>query len=160
MYTIIWTTTPWTLPASMAVAFNPELEYVALENGDGSVYIVAEALAAAYARCLQLAGCSSRVARFSGALLDRVTFQHPFLDREILGVLADYVTTEQGTGAVHTAPAHGPDDFATGKRYGLPLTCDVDAQGKLRNGLPEYDGLFVYKANHAHHRVAEDHAAR
>jgi isoleucyl-tRNA synthetase len=84
---------------------------------------------------------------FPGSKLDRVTFAHPCLDREILGVNADYVTTEQGTGAVHTAPAHGPDDFATGKRYDLRLTCDVDAQGKLRNGLPEYDGLYVLKAN-------------
>jgi isoleucyl-tRNA synthetase len=77
-----------------------------------------------------------------------VTFAHPFLDREILGVNADYVTTEQGTGAVHTAPAHGPDDFATGQKYGLPLKSNVDAQGKLRNydGLP-FDGLFVQKAN-------------
>jgi isoleucyl-tRNA synthetase len=88
------------------------------------------------------------VARFPGSKLDRVTFAHPFLEREVLGVNGDYVTTEQGTGAVHTAPAHGPDDFATGQKYDLPLTCNVDAQGKLRNydGQP-FDGLFVMKAN-------------
>jgi isoleucyl-tRNA synthetase len=149
VYTIIWTTTPWTLPASMAVAFNPEVEYVALEDGSG-VYIVAAALLEEVRTACDLVGDlknASVIAAFPGSVLDRVTFQHPFLDREILGVLADYVTTEQGTGAVHTAPAHGPDDFATGKKYGLPLTSDVDAQGKLRNGLPEYDGLFVFKAN-------------
>ncbi len=146
VYTIIWTTTPWTLPASMAVAFNPEFEYVALESGD-AVYIVANALRSALEAACNLPTTPEPVATFLGSALDRVTFQHPFLDREILGVLADYVTTEQGTGAVHTAPAHGPDDFATGKRYGLPLTCDVDGQGKLQNGLPEYDGLFVFKAN-------------
>ena len=72
--------------------------------------------------------------RFPGAQLDRATFQHPFLDRQILGVNADYVTTEQGTGAVHTAPSHGADDFATGARYGLSQLCDVDASGRLRNG--------------------------
>ena len=68
--------------------------------------------------------------------MDRVTFQHPFLDRQILGVLADYVTADTGTGAVHTAPAHGADDFHTGTRYGLDQTCHVDDSGRLRDGLP------------------------
>ena len=151
VYTIIWTTTPWTLPASLAVAFNPEVNYVALEDEkDSAVYIVAVALAPQVMEaCTERATLSlaQPIATFPGAKLDRATFQHPFLDREVLGVMADYVTTDQGTGAVHTAPAHGPDDFATGQRYELPLTCDVDAQGKLRNGLPAYDGLFVHKAN-------------
>ena len=149
VWTIIWTTTPWTLPASLAVAFNPEITYVALEDG-GDVYIVAEALAEQVRAACDLLGdlkSAKPIASFPGGKLDRAEFAHPFLEREILGVTADYVTTEQGTGAVHTAPAHGPDDFATGLRYELPLTCDVDAQGKLRNGLPEYDGLFVFKAN-------------
>jgi len=150
VYTIIWTTTPWTLPASMAVAFGPEIEYVALEDGE-DVYIVAEALAAQVREACTLLGHLKQakvIATFPGAKLDRATFAHPFLEREILGVTAEYVTTEQGTGAVHTAPSHGPDDFATGVRYGLPLTCNVDAQGKLRNydGQP-FDGLFVSKAN-------------
>lgn len=146
VYTIIWTTTPWTLPASLAVAFNPELDYVALQNTDGNVYIVAEALAEATKQACNLSA-AKEIARFKGTQLDRVTFQHPFLDREILGVNADYVTTEQGTGAVHTAPSHGADDFATGTRYGLSQLCDVDASGRLRNGLPEYDGLQIFKAN-------------
>jgi len=151
VYTIIWTTTPWTLPASMAVAFNPTLDYVAVQAED-AVYIVAEELLKAVVeKChLKLSGVSpedSVIARFNGEALDRATFAHPFLDRSILGVNADYVTVDQGTGAVHTAPAHGPDDFATGQKYGLPLTSDVDAQGKIRNGLPEYDGMFVFKAN-------------
>jgi isoleucyl-tRNA synthetase len=147
VYTIIWTTTPWTLPASMAVAFNPDLEYVAMARGDGVVYIVADALKDATAAACGLGGWAE-VARFPGSALERITFAHPFLEREILGVNADYVTTEQGTGAVHTAPAHGPDDFATGQKYELPLTCNVDAQGKLRNydGQP-FDGMFVQKAN-------------
>ncbi len=149
VYTIIWTTTPWTLPASLAIAFNPEIDYVALDD-NSCIYIVALPLAPQVMEaCNELGNLSiaQPIATFPGSRLDRVTFQHPFLDREILGVMADYVTTDQGTGAVHTAPAHGPDDFATGQRYDLPLTCNVDAQGKLRNGLPEYDGLFVYKAN-------------
>jgi isoleucyl-tRNA synthetase len=151
VYTIIWTTTPWTLPASVAVAFGPELDYIALEDPSGDVYIVAAALIAQVREACTLIGDlknAAIIAEFPGSKLDRVTFAHPFLDREVLGVNADYVTTEQGTGAVHTAPAHGPDDFATGQRYELPLTCNVDAQGKLRNydGMP-FDGMFIAKAN-------------
>lgn len=146
VYTIIWTTTPWTLPASLAVAFNPELDYVALRNIDGNIYIVAEALAQHTRQACSLPE-AVEIARFKGSQLDRATFQHPFLDRLILGVNADYVTTEQGTGAVHTAPSHGADDFATGSRYGLSQLCDVDASGRLRNGLPEYDGLTITEAN-------------
>jgi isoleucyl-tRNA synthetase len=150
VYTIIWTTTPWTLPASMAVAFNPEIEYVALDDGQ-HVYIVARELAAATREASNETGDlknAVEIASFPGSKLDRVTFAHPFLDREILGVLADYVTTDQGTGAVHTAPSHGPDDFATGQKYQLPLTCNVDAQGKFRNydGQP-FNELFIFKAN-------------
>jgi isoleucyl-tRNA synthetase len=150
VWTIIWTTTPWTLPASMAVAFGPEIEYIALEDG-ADVYIVAKDLAESVKAAADLQGDlknSVEIANFPGSKLDRVTFAHPFLDREVLGVNADYVTTEQGTGAVHTAPSHGPDDFATGVKYGLPLVCNVDAQGKLRNydGQP-FDGMFVQKSN-------------
>src|SRR5262249_35464916 len=145
--TIIWTTTPWTLPASMAVAFHPRLEYVALEHG-GEVYIVAQALAQqTIERCKLTA--ASEVARFPGTRLEYATFAHPFLDRQILGVLADYVTTEQGTGAVHTAPCHGADDFYTGQDYKLDATCNVDEAGRIHNGLPEYDGKKVFQANPA-----------
>jgi len=162
VWTIIWTTTPWTLPASMAVAFGPEVEYVALEDGD-DVYIVAEALAAQVREACTLLGDLKHakvIATFPGAKLDRVTFAHPFLEREILGVNAEYVTTDQGTGAVHTAPSHGPDDFATGVKYELPLTCNVDAQGKLRNydGQP-FDGLFVDKANHVIKQLLQERGA-
>ncbi len=143
--TIIWTTTPWTLPASLAVAFHPEFEYAALESGD-DVFIVAESLANSVAE-----GCGlknvSEIARFPGRKLERATFQHPFLDRSILGVLAEYVTADQGTGAVHTAPAHGADDFYTGVRYGLDPTCNVDGAGRLHHGLPEYEGKKIFAAN-------------
>ena len=145
--TIIWTTTPWTLPASMAVAFHPRAEYVAMrDNNTDQVYIIAAELAPAVLPKLGLAN-STAVASFPGAKLERVIFAHPFLDRDILGVLADYVTMDTGTGAVHTAPAHGADDFYTGVKYGIDQTCNVDAGGHLRGGLPEYDGLTVFKAN-------------
>jgi isoleucyl-tRNA synthetase len=145
-FAIIWTTTPWTLPASLAIAFHPEFEYVALENVDGNVYIVAETLAESVKAATRLEA-ATEIARFKGAALERTTFQHPFLDRSILGVNAEYVTADQGTGAVHTAPAHGADDFYTGARYGLDQTCNVDDAGHIRNGQPEYDGLTVFKAN-------------
>jgi isoleucyl-tRNA synthetase len=157
VYTIIWTTTPWTLPASMAVAFNPDIYYVVLRCADAAYIIAEDLLETVVLNCNLISGRAAQSApataadvwaRVKGSELDRTTFAHPFLDRQILGVLADYVTTEQGTGAVHTAPAHGPDDFATGQKYNLPLTCNVDAQGKLRNyeGQP-FDGLFIFKAN-------------
>jgi isoleucyl-tRNA synthetase len=145
LFTIIWTTTPWTLPASMAVAFHPDEEYVALESG-GGVYIVASKLAKDAAEKCGLAN-PRELAHFPGRKLERLNFQHPFLDRKVLGVLADYVTMDTGTGVVHTAPSHGAEDFATGVKYGLDATSNVDEKGILRNGLPEYDGKRVWDAN-------------
>jgi len=143
--TIIWTTTPWTLPASMAVAFHPNEEYVALESG-GEAYIVASKLAKDAAEKCGFAN-PRELAHFPGHKLERMNFQHPFLDRKVLGVLADYVTMDTGTGVVHTAPSHGAEDFATGVKYGLDATSNVDEKGILRNGLPEYDGKNVWDAN-------------
>jgi isoleucyl-tRNA synthetase len=143
--TIIWTTTPWTLPASMAVAFHPDEEYVALESA-GEVYIVASKLANEVATRCNLADPKT-LAHFAGRKLERLNFQHPFLDRKVLGVLADYVTMDTGTGVVHTAPSHGAEDFITGMKYGLDATSNVDEKGILRNGLPEYTGKRVWDAN-------------
>jgi isoleucyl-tRNA synthetase len=168
--TIIWTTTPWTLPASLAVAFHPDFDYVALEaqtpgapslpqarvGGQDTqpVYIVAAALAEQVAAACKL-GPTKELARFKGSALDRATFQHPFLERSILGVLATYVTADTGTGAVHTAPAHGADDFYTGQRYSLDPTCRVDAAGHIHvdpdawphAAPPAFDGMKVWAAN-------------
>ena len=153
--TIIWTTTPWTLPASLAVAFHPDFDYVALAaEGTEEVYIVAAELAGAVTQACKL-GATTELARFKGAVLDGVTFQHPFLDRSILGVLATYVTSDQGTGAVHTAPAHGADDFNTGVRYGLDPTCRVDDTGHIHvdpaawnlAAPPAFEGKKVWAAN-------------
>jgi len=151
--TIIWTTTPWTLPASMAVAFHPDFEYVALEAGN-QVYIVAAELASQVAAACNL-GATTELARFKGAMLERVTFQHPFLERSVLGVLGAYVTADTGTGAVHTAPAHGAEDFYTGQRYGLDPTCRVDASGHVHvdpdawnhAAPPAFEGKMVWAAN-------------
>jgi isoleucyl-tRNA synthetase len=159
--TIIWTTTPWTLPASLAVAFHPDFEYVALEATSGepccpqtAVYIVAAELAAQVAASCKFSAMKE-LARFKGTQLDRVTFQHPFLQRSVLGVLATYVTADQGTGAVHTAPSHGADDFYTGQRYGLDPTCRVDDGGHVHvdpeawpyAAPPAFEGKTVWKAN-------------
>jgi isoleucyl-tRNA synthetase len=143
--TIIWTTTPWTLPASMAVAFHPDEDYVALESG-GEVYIVASKLAKDVAEKCNLAD-PRELAHFPGRKLEHLQFQHPFLDRKILGVLAEYVTMDTGTGVVHTAPSHGAEDFITGMKYGLDATSNVDEKGILRNGLAEYTGKRVWEAN-------------
>jgi isoleucyl-tRNA synthetase len=143
--TIIWTTTPWTLPASMAVAFHPDEEYVAVK-ADGEVYIVASKLAKETAEKCGFVN-PRELAHFPGRKLEHLNFQHPFLDRKILGVLADYVTMDTGTGVVHTAPSHGAEDFVTGVKYGLDATSNVDEKGILRNGLPEYTGKRVFDAN-------------
>jgi len=150
VWVIIWTTTPWTLPASLAVAFHPDEEYVALETAD-AVYIVAEKLAKVTAEHCGLK-VTKTVGRFPGRVLEHTYFMHPFLpwpERKVLGVLADYVTMDQGTGAVHTAPSHGADDFYTGQRYKLDATTNVDEAGIMRHGLPEYDGKTVFQANPA-----------
>ncbi|MGA2904831.1 MAG: isoleucine--tRNA ligase [Candidatus Korobacteraceae bacterium] len=147
--TVIWTTTPWTLPASMAVAFNPNEEYQAVHvNSTDETFIVAKALAGDFLAKTGLGREGFFVeAYFPGSKLEYATFAHPFLDRSVLGVLGDYVTMDTGTGAVHTAPAHGADDFNTGVKYGIDLRCDVDDAGIIRNGLPEYQGQQVFKAN-------------
>ena len=147
VFTVIWTTTPWTLPASMAVAFHPNEEYVALEvESEGEVYIVARRLAKEFSDRVGLSA-PREIASFPGTKLEYAKFRHPFLDRLVLGVLADYVTMDTGTGVVHTAPSHGAEDFATGQKYKLDLTTNVDESGIIHNGLPEYDGLQVFKAN-------------
>jgi isoleucyl-tRNA synthetase len=152
VFTIIWTTTPWTLPASLAVAFHPKMEYVALAT-PSATYIVAASLAASVIAACNLTG-AREVARFPGTAFDGTTFAHPFLDRTVLGTNATYVTDDTGTGAVHTAPAHGVDDFATGKRYNLPEVQYVDDSGRQMHterfggGQPQpYEGLTVFKSN-------------
>jgi len=166
VYTIIWTTTPWTLPASLAVAFHPEFEYVALKQ-ESDVYIVAASLVENVKAACKTLKDAVEVARFKGSALENVHFKHPFLDRTILGVLAIYVTADTGTGAVHTAPAHGADDFYTGLKYGLDPTCRVDGGGHIHVDPatwhsaqpPAYDGMTVWKANPVIVAMLEEHGA-
>lgn len=128
VYVLIWTTTPWTIPANLAISFNPRFQYVAVDAPEGIV-IVAEELLPQVAEVL---GWDQAIlARFPGTKLEHATFRHPFLDRNSVGLLADHVTLEQGTGAVHTAPGHGLEDFLVCQRYGIPVYCPVDASGRM-----------------------------
>ena len=142
---LIWTTTPWTLPANRALAFHPEYQYVVAETSAGKLLVAAERLGAV-AEELKL-----EVARVGeprkGREFEGMTFQHPFLDRQSPGVLADYVTLDQGTGIVHTAPGHGADDFRTGQKYGLEVHAPLDDSGRFTEGLAEYRGKQVFEAN-------------
>jgi len=143
---MIWTTTPWTLPASMAVAFHPDFEYVAVSDEAGKAYIVESRR---HQPTLEETGLKATevLARIPGRKLDRIEMQHPFLERKVLGVLADYVTAEDGTGCVHTAPGHGREDFETGTKYGLEVLSPVGDAGEFTEGLPEYKGKKVFDAN-------------
>ncbi len=145
-YAIMWTTTPWTLPASLALAFHPDFQYVTAEDEEGNVYLLAEDRFEPFVTetgvKLKLRGERIEGRRFEGA-----RFRHPFLDREIAGVLADYVTLEQGTGIVHTAPGHGAEDFYTGQKYGLEPYAPIDDDGRFIEGLEDYLGKTVFEAN-------------
>jgi isoleucyl-tRNA synthetase len=141
---LIWTTTPWTLPANVALALRPDAWYGLYQIGDERL-IVAESLARqafgdrfAQARLL---------GRAQGAALDDLAVRHPFLDRDSVVVLADYVDLETGTGVVHTAPGHGADDFDTGMKYGLPILNPVDAAGRFTAEAGPYAGLQIFDAN-------------
>jgi isoleucyl-tRNA synthetase len=152
VYGLIWTTTPWTIPANMAIAFHPQFEYTAVEVA-GDVYLIAEQLVKATAeKCAW--GDYQVLAKFPGAALEHAVFRHPFLERDSRGVLADHVTLEQGTGAVHTAPGHGQEDYLVGRQYGIPTYCPVDAAGRLFQAegasgqLPEeLIGKTIWQAN-------------
>ena len=142
---LIWTTTPWTIPSNLAIAFHPEFDYAAYDV-DGRAIIVAEPLAPAVA---QAAGRTfgDPVARMKGAQLEHIRFQHPLYARHSVGVLGDYVTLEAGTGAVHTAPGHGADDFNTGVRYGLDIYAPVGPGGHFLDNVELFGGQRVFDAN-------------
>ncbi|MEW5764859.1 MAG: isoleucine--tRNA ligase [Acidobacteriota bacterium] len=141
---VIWTTTPWTLPANLAVAFHPEFPYVAIES-EGEVLVVAEALAESF---LKEIGREGRVVgAFKGARMEGLRLRHPFLDRDSLCIVADYVTSDTGTGCVHTAPGHGQDDYLTGVRYGLPILSPVDRRGRFMADVEHFAGMNVFDAN-------------
>jgi isoleucyl-tRNA synthetase len=164
VYGLIWTTTPWTMPANLAIAYNPKYVYAAVDVA-GDVYIVAEDLLKVTA---EKCGWSDPqvVATFQGAAVEGSVFRHPFLERDSLGILADHVTLEQGTGAVHTAPGHGQEDYVSGRQYGLEVYCPVDAAGRFFRAegaaghLPdELIGKTVWEANPIVVEILKAHGA-
>ena len=142
---LIWTTTPWTIPSNLAIAFHPDFDYAAYDV-DGRAIIVAEALAEKVAEAVRRP-FGEPVARMKGRDLETIRFRHPLYARDSLGVLGDYVTLEAGTGAVHTAPGHGADDFETGKRYGLEIYAPVGPGGHFLDTVELFGGLRVFDAN-------------
>jgi isoleucyl-tRNA synthetase len=144
---LIWTTTPWTLPANLAIAFHPDFEYAGFET-NGEVLISAKRLVPVIAEELGLEK-SKVLITFFGVDIDGKKARHPFIDRESLCVLADYVTLDQGTGAVHTAPGHGHEDYLTGLAYGLEIYNPVDSDGKFITKVEKYKGMNVFEANQA-----------
>ncbi|MDQ2986479.1 MAG: isoleucine--tRNA ligase [Armatimonadota bacterium] len=145
LYTIIWTTTPWTIPGNLGVAFHPELEYSVFRVGDDH-YLIYDGLAE---RVFTEIGFEQyeKIATVLGSALEGLVFKHPIFDRDSLAVLADYVTTEDGTGVVHTAPGHGHEDFATGRKYGLPALCPVDEGGVYTSEALEFEGKKITDAD-------------
>jgi isoleucyl-tRNA synthetase len=142
---LIWTTTPWTLPANRALAFHPDFDYVVAATPAGDLLLASGCLAALTTQT----GQEAKVVRgpWKGRELEGLKFRHPFLELEVPGVLADYVTLEQGSGIVHTAPGHGAEDFYTGQKYGLETYAPQDDAGRFIEGLPEYKGQTVFEAN-------------
>jgi len=167
VFALIWTTTPWTLPANLGIAVHPDFDYVAVESG-AEIYIVAAELLEVVAKQCNLVD-PKVLARFSGSKLDRLEAKHPWIDRPSLFMVGEHVTlggeadaeteldvsegreksatSKAGTGLVHTAPGHGHDDFVIGKKYGLEIYCPVDNAGRFAAEVENFAGLTVFEAN-------------
>ncbi|HMK52504.1 MAG TPA: isoleucine--tRNA ligase, partial [Thermodesulfobacteriota bacterium] len=144
---IIWTTTPWTIPANLAIALHPDFTYVAVDVG-GEVYILAEGL---LEEVMKKFGINNYevLEKFPGKRLEGLRCRHPFLDRDSLVILASYVTLDTGTGCVHTAPGHGQEDYESGVQYGLDIYSPVDDDGRFTKDVLFFGGQFVFDANDA-----------
>jgi isoleucyl-tRNA synthetase len=144
VFVIIWTTTPWTLPANLAIAFHPDLEYAAVQEGD-EVFIVAAGRVEPLRESIGLQG--KIVATVGGRELEGMLADHPFIARKSRAVLGEFVSLEDGTGIVHIAPGHGEDDYEIGLTYGLDIYAPVDDRGKFTKQAGDLEGQFVFKAN-------------
>jgi isoleucyl-tRNA synthetase len=156
VFAVIWTTTPWTLPANLALAFHPEADYAFYPvEGTNDVLLVAKPLRAAAEErwrkdpASSLPALGEALGELKGAELEHVRFRHPWIERDSPGVLGDYVTLDTGTGVVHTAPGHGWDDYLTGVRYGLDIYCPVDESGHILDEVEHFAGRKVFDANPA-----------
>ncbi len=142
---LIWTTTPWTIPSNLAVAFHPDVDY-GVYDVDGTAVIVAQRLAEQVAKAVGR-DFGLQLVSLQGRDLEGLRFRHPLYDRDSVGVLADYVTLEHGTGAVHTAPGHGADDYNTGVRYGLEIYAPIGPSGRFNDDVKIVGGQKVFDAN-------------
>jgi isoleucyl-tRNA synthetase len=147
VYVIIWTTTPWTIPANLAIALHPDFTYVAVDVR-GEVYILAEGLLEGVMKKFGIKEYKI-LEKFAGKKLEGLKCRHPFLDRDSLIILASYVTLDTGTGCVHTAPGHGQEDYESGVQYGLDIYSPVDDDGRFTPDVPFFAGQFVFDANEA-----------
>ncbi len=151
--TVIWTTTPWTLPANLGVCFNPTLDYVAVKIGDDYLIVAARLVDGFLAAAGLSANEVKRIPVDLKSLDGKDVFQHPFIDRAARVLFESHVTADVGTGCVHTAPGHGYEDFAVGQKYGLPVLTPVDATGRFTDEAGAYAGQRVFDANNA---IVED----
>ena len=144
-YVVIWTTTPWTLPANTGICLHPEFDYVLVEVNQEK-YVVAQELLEKIAP--EFGWSDYQVmARFKGREMEEAVCRHPFVDRDSIVICGEHVTLEQGTGCVHTAPGHGAEDFEIGKAYGLPVISPLNSQGVFTEEGGKYKGMFCYDAN-------------
>lgn len=145
-FVVIWTTTPWTLPANVAICLHPEYVYVLLQVGDEYLVMAKEL----YRKALEEVGCDCEVQilkEFKGSELEGVVCSNPLLERYSLVIIGQHVTLEQGTGCVHTAPGHGIEDYEVGVRYDLPIISPLDDNGVFTSEIPVLEGTPYYKAN-------------
>jgi isoleucyl-tRNA synthetase len=150
LFAVIWTTTPWTLPANLGIAFHPDFDYGFFPvAGTDEVVILAHDMRALVEERWKREDLrlGEPLALVKGTAFERLRFRHPFIDRDSLGVLGDYVTKDSGTGLVHTAPGHGWDDYLTGVRYGLDIYCPVDEAGRFLSEVERFAGKKVFDAN-------------
>lgn len=144
-WVVIWTTTPWTLPANVAISLNPDFEYGVYKTEKGNL-ILGKDLAEQAFSAMEIENYEL-IKEFVGRDIERTTYQHPFLDRTGLVILGTHVTADAGTGCVHTAPGHGQDDYVVGTRYGLPVISPINHKGVLTEDAGQFAGLFYAKAN-------------
>ncbi|MCT8139754.1 isoleucine--tRNA ligase [Anaerobacillus sp. CMMVII] len=142
---VIWTTTPWTIPANLAICLHPELEYSVVQV-DEEKYVVASGLLENLISVFEWESYEV-IKKVKGAELEHVKARHPLYDRDSIVILGDHVTLDAGTGCVHTAPGHGEDDFIVGQKYNLDVLCPVDDRGCFTNEAPGFEGLFYDEAN-------------
>ena len=145
-YVVIWTTTPWTIPANLAISVHPEFDYVLVKAGNDEKYVMAKGLLEEIAKIMEWPSYEI-IKGFKGEELERVKCRHPLFDRDSIVILGTHVTLEAGTGCVHTAPGHGEDDFYVCKEYGIDVISPVNDSGKFTAEAGKYQGLYVQDAN-------------